>query len=97
MNTANLQLEGLYMALSAILDALRSKGLLSGTDIELALLEAEKAASSTPQRQLSPANLEAICFPFRYLRAANRAGAEHLSFAEVAVQVAQQRALCDTR
>ena len=44
MNTANLQLEGLYVAVASILSALREKGLLTEQEIERALAGAEDIA-----------------------------------------------------
>ena len=74
MNTANLQLEGLYAALAALMNAIRDKGVLSADEIEKLLRDAE-TLNSGEDRKLSGANREAIRFPFRYLRAANRAAA----------------------
>lgn len=74
MNTANLQLEGLCVALSSILGALREKGLLSQKEIDASLAAAEDAVRNDAGRPetLSAANVEAICFPIRFLRTANR-------------------------
>jgi hypothetical protein len=74
MNTANLQLEGVCVALSSVLGALRRKGLLTKEEIDAALASAEDAIRDDSERPetLSGANVEAICFPIRYLRAANR-------------------------
>lgn len=95
MNTANLQLEGLYLAVATITNALRDKGLLSEQEIEDALASAEGVARADPLRpsQLSAAHVDAICFPLRLLRLANRAGAQgrQLSFAELATQVGQMK------
>ena len=93
MNTANLQLEGLYTAVAAILDGLREKGLMSAEEIETRLRAAEENVLSDPLRpaQISPANVEAICFPIRLLRLANRASEEgrRPSFTELATEVGQ--------
>ena len=84
MNTANLQLEGLYVALAALVEAIRQKGLLDSEEIEAALLKAEEIA---PRRSepMPEANIAAIRFPARLLRVANRAAAqgERLSFEEL--------------
>lgn len=92
MNPANLQLEGLYAALAALVIALRRKGYLSAEEIDAALAEAEEANLSGHRKDLSPANLEAIRFPFRYLRAANDApdGAS-LSFFDLAAEVGMRK------
>lgn len=72
MNTANLQLEGLYMAVAAINNALIAKGLLSREEIDLALRIAEEAATGDyHNEQLSSSNRDAVAFPARLLQAAN--------------------------
>lgn len=92
MNTANLQLEGLYGALSALLLTLRRKGLLDQGEVEEALAAAEEAVLVDAGRpsELSPANVEAIRFPIRYLRAANGA-AEPRSFSEITTAIGQAK------
>jgi len=82
MNTANLQLEGLYMALAALIELIKDKGLAGQDDIDAALARAEEAALADKSADLSAANLEAIGFPLRLLRLANStSGAENpLSF-----------------
>jgi hypothetical protein len=52
MNAANLQLEGLLLALYALLDGLKQKGLLTEQEIEEALSTAEANALADPQRVL---------------------------------------------
>lgn len=86
MNTANLQLEGLYAAISALMGALRDKGVMTQAEIETCLAKAENLNASARRKELSAANLEAILFPFRYLRAAN-AAVEPKSFAEIATSI----------
>lgn len=78
MNTANLQLEGLCLAVAAINRALVAKGLLSQDEIDQALRRAEVAVSGDDRfaEQLSPANRDAVCFPIRLLQIANSSGAE---------------------
>jgi hypothetical protein len=72
MNTANLQLEGLYMALVALMGVLKDKGLVSEAEVERALAEAEAAVIADPvARDRPPANLHAVRFPIRLLRRAN--------------------------
>ncbi len=75
MNPANLQLEGLLLALYALLDAIKSKGLLTEQEVEEALATAEANALADPQRveQLSAAHLDGMTFPIRFLRTANTA------------------------
>lgn len=73
MNTANLQLEGLLMAMASINRMLVAKGLLDEEEIDLALCEVEANLSSEDKSEdLSPANRDAIAFPVRLLRLANR-------------------------
>lgn len=73
MNTANLQLEGLLVGLSAVLRSLRQKGLLTAEDIDSTLDAAERAVKADPERpeELSSSNVDAVLFPIRFLRAAN--------------------------
>lgn len=78
MNTANLQLEGLYTAVAALMSALREKGLLNAQEIDEALARAEQVtlSSATRARNLSDSNVDAVRFPLRYLRLANQTASE---------------------
>lgn len=95
MNTANLQLEGLYIAVAAITDALVSKGVLSREEVAAALREAERTALTGGRASdgISAANREAIAFPARLLALANRtAGESELpSFAALARMVGEMK------
>jgi len=95
MNTANLQLEGLLVAFSAVLKELRQKGLLSSEDIDAALEAAEQTAAADRQRPdgLSAANVDAVLFPIRFLRAANACedGQAIPAFSEMASTVGQTK------
>jgi hypothetical protein len=95
MNTANLQLEGVYAALTALIGALKEKNLLSEAEIEQALAGAERGVAADPGRpgELSGANVDAICFPLRLLRLANQraAGSEPVSFTRLAAQVGRTK------
>lgn len=72
MNTANLQLEGLLMAMVEINRLLVRKTLLSREEIDLALRRAETSVTGEERsHDLSPANRDAIAFPVRLLRLAN--------------------------
>ena len=75
MNPANLQLQGLLLALYALLDAVKQKGLMTPDELDEAFDTAEANALADPQRasQLSPASLDGMLFPIRFLRAANTA------------------------
>jgi hypothetical protein len=87
MNTANLQLEGLYVAVTALAEALREKGLLSAEELATSLDRAETVAwQAASEKDISPANIGAIIFPIRYLRVAVEASArgQQLPFHEVA-------------
>ena len=78
MNPANLQLEGLYAAVAALIDPLRDKGVLSAKEIDQALRTAEAKIELDPARRanISDSNREAICFPLRFLRLANQTSSE---------------------
>ncbi len=91
MNTANLQLEGLLLAVAAMAEALKDKGLLSQDEIEAALARAEGVASGDPRRpeEMSVANVAAVLFPIRFLRKANAGGAEAGAFSQLAAEVAR--------
>lgn len=94
MNTANLQLEGLYVAVTALAEALREKGLLSVSELTGSLDRAEGVAwQAAAEKDISAANIEAIIFPIRYLKVAVAASArgEHLPFHEVARTVAETK------
>lgn len=96
MNTANLQLEGLYLAVAAVNDLLVAKGMLTRDELDLALHRAESSATAEDRMtedDISPANRDAICFPIRFLRLANRlhAGDEAFSFSELARRVGETK------
>ncbi|MBL8597165.1 MAG: hypothetical protein J0I48_19735 [Devosia sp.] len=91
MNTANLQLEGLYLVVAALNNALVKKGLLSRDEIELALRRAEETAIGDDRvaEDMRPANRDAIAFPARLLTLANRMASEDeiSTFSELARMV----------
>jgi len=95
MNTANLQLEGLYIAVAAITNALVAKGVLSREEVDAALREAERTALTGDRASdgISAANREAIAFPARILALANRMAGESEvpSFAELARTVGEMK------
>ncbi|MCO6389344.1 hypothetical protein [Aliihoeflea sp. 40Bstr573] len=94
MNTANLQLEGLCLAIAAINHELVAKGVLSQNEIDIALRKAEAAAVGDNRHtdHLSPANRDAICFPIRFLQLANTTSAEHLwTFSHLAKMVGETK------
>ena len=91
MNTANLQLEGLYLAIVSINHLLVSKGVVSTSEIDMALRRAEANATGDEHivEAMSPANRDAVCFPIRLLQLANNSGSgcEISSFSELARMV----------
>jgi hypothetical protein len=94
MNIANLQLEGLYLAVASINDLLVKKGVLSREEVDLALRRAEQTALGDYRTQdLSPAERDAMAFAARLLALANNsAGDEFLPpFSELARQVGQTK------
>ncbi len=86
MNTANLQMEGLLLALAALCGELKRKGALSGSEIEAALGLAENGAS-TRLSELSEANVEAIHFPIRFLRLALQGDGKDLDFRTICAEI----------
>ena len=94
MNTANLQMEGVLMAMAAMCRLLRQKGLADAGEIDAALAEAEAALAEDDLRpeQLSHANVEAALFPLRFLREANRSEAPvAAAYTEIATSVGRTR------
>jgi hypothetical protein len=93
MNAANLQLQGLYLAIAAINNALASKGLLSRDEIEDALRHAEQTAENDERliEDMTPSGRDAIAFSVRLLRLANKEGAESATFSELAKRVGQTK------
>jgi hypothetical protein len=93
MNTANLQLEGLYTVLAELLDTLRRREILTAGDIDELLRRAERTAGQDAERRagLSLAEIEGVLFPIRLLMEATRAAErdEQLGFSELAKMVGQ--------
>jgi hypothetical protein len=79
VNVANLQLEGLLMAVASINNLLVEQQLLSVDDIDTALRKAEAGLTGDEHvlEDMSPANRDAVCFPIRLLRLANRMQSEN--------------------
>ena len=68
MNTANPQLEGLYLAISALVRRMIEKGILDGEDLHQAMSEARQAAEQDLETSsLSEANRKAVLFPIDFL------------------------------
>lgn len=87
MNTANLQLEGLLMAIAGLNQVLVAKGVVSAEEIDKALARSEQTVLGDDRvaEDLSPANRDAVAFPIRLLRLANTThdGSTLPSFAEL--------------
>src|SRR5436190_1266204 len=73
MNVANLQIEGLMMAVASVNHLLVRKGLLTVDEIDVALRRAEAGMIGDDRlvEEMSPANRDAVCFPIRLLQLAN--------------------------
>jgi hypothetical protein len=93
MNTANLQLQGILLAMYALLDSLKHKGVLNRQEIEQALETAETNALADANRvaSLSDANLDAVLFPIRFLRSANTAAVTPESFTTITQLVGETK------
>jgi hypothetical protein len=94
MNTANLQLEGLYLAIAAINNALVEKGVLSRHEVDTALRQAEQTAVSDYRTgELNPANRDAVAFAPRLLALANNTAADGMTppFSELAKMVGETK------
>ena len=94
MNTANLQLEGLLMAMAEINRLLVDKGLMDRGDVAMALRRAEASLGNEEKAAvLSPANRDAMAFPVRLLQLANslRSDEDMPSFTELARLVGETK------
>ncbi|MCO5732025.1 hypothetical protein [Rhizobium sp. SSA_523] len=90
MNTANPQLEGLYLALAAMNRLLVEKQLLTHEEIRETLMDCERNVLSTSTAgSVSESHLKAVAFPIRLLLTANEAAERGLeaSFEDLARQV----------
>lgn len=94
MNTANLQLEGLLVALASMNKLLVAKGLVSAEEVTSALNAAEQTVLGDYRVEaLDPAQRDAIAFPIRLLRLANNGAGDHniQNFSELAKLVGQTK------
>jgi len=95
MNTANLQLEGVYAVLAALLAAVRDKGVMNNDELDQLLAGVETALACDVRRptEVRDANVDAICFPARLLRQALKADSDGrpFSFARLASEVGQSK------
>jgi hypothetical protein len=94
MNVANLQLEGLYLAIAAINNMLAEKNLLTREEIDLALRRAEQTALGDYRvGELSFSERDAMAFAPRLLALANNTAADGFTppFSELAKMVGQTK------
>jgi hypothetical protein len=93
MNTGNLQLEGLYLALAAMMDLMVKRGLLERAALQGALAAAEEtAARDADARRLSAANSEAMLFPIKLLRLATELPRDGVPrFADLAREIGESK------
>lgn len=95
MNTANLQLEGLLMAVAGLNQLLVAKRIVAIEEIDKSLARSEQTVLGDDRvvEDLSPANRDAIAFPIRLLRLANNMSdsAGTPSFTELARMVGETR------
>lgn len=81
MNTANPQLEGLYLAIAAINRLLVEKGALSHAEIQGALQAVERnVLSDDKPLSISSSHQKAVAFPIRLLLLANEAHEQGTKF-----------------
>ncbi len=96
MNIANLQLEGLYLAVAAINNLLVTKGLVSREELDTVLRRAEATAIGDDRmvEDMSPANRDAVAFPIRLLQLANNSADQDgtVPFSELARMVGETKA-----
>jgi len=94
VNVANLQLEGLLMAIATINHILVRKGVLSAEEIDIALRKAEASETAEERSpELSSSHRDAINFPIRLLQLANQCQpeADIPSFSALARMVGQMK------
>lgn len=95
MNVANLQLEGLLIAIASLNNLLVRKGIVSVDEIDVAMAKAEAniVGDERVYEDMSPAQRDATCFPIRLLKLANLGQSEGSiqSFAELARLVGQTK------
>lgn len=95
MNVANLQLQGLYLAVASINNALVAKGVLSRDEVDTALRRAEQVALGDERifEDMNPSSRDAVAFASRFLAAANNSASENgvAPFSELARLVGQTK------
>ncbi|CAN7250251.1 nitrile hydratase subunit beta [Phyllobacterium sp. LjRoot231] len=94
MHAANLQIEGLCLAIASINRLLVERGVVTQEELDTAFDKAEATARGDNRftGDMSPSNRDAVCFPIRVLQVANDTGAEKpWSFSELAKLVAETK------
>jgi hypothetical protein len=94
MNTANLQLEGLLIAIASMNDLLVAKGIVDRNEIGHAMNIAEQTVLGDYRtEELDAAQRNAIAFPIRLLRLANNGATETeiMPFSTLAKMVGQTK------
>jgi hypothetical protein len=95
MNVSNLQLQGLYLAIASINNALVAKGVMTREEIDIALHKAEQTALGDDRlmEDMNPASRDAVAFPARLLMLANHSASEGdiPQFSELAKLVGQTK------
>lgn len=95
MNVANLQLQGLYLVIAAINNALVAKGVLTRSELDSALQLAEQTALGDERiaEDMTPASRDAVAFAARLLALANNGASdtEIPQFSELARLVGQTK------
>lgn len=95
MDVSNLQLQGLYLAIASLNNALVAKGVMSRDEVNVALQRAEQTALGDDRlmEDMSPASRDAVAFPARLLMLANNSASETeiVSFSELAKMVGQTK------
>ncbi|MCI4677475.1 hypothetical protein K9U39_18420 [Rhodoblastus acidophilus] len=95
MNTANLQLEGVYIVLASLLEALVAKGAFDQAELVAILSDVERriGADSSRPVEIRESNVEAAQFPARFLKSALRASSDGRkpSFAEIVSLIKESR------
>jgi hypothetical protein len=93
MNTANPQLEGLYLAFAAINSLLVRKGIVSHAEVRQALQGAEQTVLDDGKPlTVSQSHRKAVAFPIRVLLLANEAAerGESFDFEDLAREVGRR-------
>lgn len=95
MNVANLQIEGLLIAVASMNRLLVKRGVISVEEVDTVLRKAEANAVGDDRvsEDMSPSNRDAVCFPIRILQMANNAQSDGLlpTFSELARMVGQTK------